>query len=246
MKFILLYCIFSFTFSASGSLSPEDILQKASRRLDGINHEFSVLMETKKGKKNKSIEFKVMVHWPEEGDILRETRILPLNSKKKKPTSYWEQLFKNGRETKRWMSMPITGKLKDVSQKKAGKKSFSFDELEITSDFIQSAHHQIIGEDSVNDTKVIIIESEKSNEKGSTKLWIDTSDYFIHKAEFYSKTGRLYRSIHCLDLLKIEAIQFPSKILVKNLKSKSEIHLAISNFSLNPAFDTSLFTPVKQ
>ncbi len=245
MKFFLICCFLSFTFSQSGALTSIEILQKAASRMDDISHEFSVIMESR-GKKKKRTEFKVLVHWPLNGDILRETRIIPLNSKKKKPTSYWEQLFKNGKDTKRWMTLPITGKLKDVSHKKAGKKSFSFEELEITPAFIQKSIHVVIGEESVNGTLVYLIESEHADGKGSTRLWIDIEDFFIHKAEFYSKTGRLYRTIDCRDLIKIDKIQFPSRILVNNLKSNTEIQLEISQIRINPEFDKTLFIPAKQ
>ena len=249
MKFLLFCFLLDILFSNSDTLSPVDILRKTATRMDGVNHEFSVSMENSK-KKRKKKDFKVLVNWPSEGEILRETLIQTYQDHKKKSSSYWEQKFNNGNITKRWMTMPITGKLKDISHKKAGNNSFSLEELEITNEFIQNYVHTLIDKKILNQESVFVIESEKLDEEertlGTKKLWIDTEGFFIHKAEFYTKTGRLYRSIDCVGYFSIENIQFPSKIMINNLKSKFTIHLEISNIRINPKFDPILFIPSKQ
>ena len=82
--------------------------------------------------------------------------------------------------------------------------------------------------------------------KRSKKIWIDTNDYLIHKAEFYTKSGRLYRSVECTDVQTIEGISFPLKIFVKNLKSKSEIFVQLDKMEINPQFEVGLFIPKDQ
>ena len=77
-------------------------------------------------------------------------------------------------------------------------------------------------------------------------MWIDKENYFIHKAEFYTKSGRLYRSVKCTDIQTVADIAFPNKIFVKDLKSKSEIFVQLDNININPIFETGLFIPKDQ
>ena len=72
------------------------------------------------------------------------------------------------------------------------------------------------------------------------------SDYLIHKAELYTKSGRLYRSVECRDIQTIADIVFPQKIFVKDLKSKSEIFVQLDDIEINPQFETGLFIPKDQ
>ena len=64
--------------------------------------------------------------------------------------------------------------------------------------------------------------------------------------EFYTKSGRLYRSVECTVVQTIEGIAFPSKIFVKDLKSKSEIFVELDKIEINPKFETGLFIPEDQ
>ena len=83
MKFLLFCFLLDILFSNSDTLSPVDILRKTATRMDGVNHEFSVSMENSK-KKRKKKDFKVLVNWPSEGEILRETLIQTYQDDKKK------------------------------------------------------------------------------------------------------------------------------------------------------------------
>ena len=58
-----------------------------------------------------------------------------------------------------------------------------------------------------------VIESNKKDKKGkikeSKKLWIDADTYMILKVEFYTGSGRLFRSIECSDFHYVEDVLFP-------------------------------------
>ena len=111
-----LLSILFFSLLYTANPSAEGILLKTFHRMDGINYSFKMDSE-QSGKKRKEKYFQVSVHWPYQGLILRQTRIASIDSKRKKPSSFWEQRFRDETRTKRWMSLPITGKLKDVSDK---------------------------------------------------------------------------------------------------------------------------------
>ena len=249
MKIITLFIyIASISFVFGEDLSVEEILLSTLHRLDSVNHQFSVnIKET--GKKEKIKNYQISIQWPEKGDILKRTRVKPIQNKRKKPSSIWEHQFKDGRKTKRWMTMPITGKLKDISDKKSTKK-FTLADLKFTEKEIAENEHSILPSEKIGDHSVHVIKSVKKGKNGkvkkSKKIWIDTNDYLIHKAEFYTKSGRLYRSVECTDVQTIEGISFPLKIFVKDLKSKSEIFVQLDKIEINPQFEAGLFIPKDQ
>jgi len=244
---ILIYIVgISFVFAKD--LSVENILSNTFHRLDSVNHQFSVNIK-EMGKKEKITNYQISIRWPINGDIMKEIRVKPIQDKKKKPTSIWEHRFKNGKKAKRWMTMPITGKLKDISHKKPTKE-FTLADLDFTEQDIAENEHSILSSEKIGNYAVYIIESivlgKNGNAEESKKIWIDMSNYLIHKVEFYTKSGRLYRSVACTDIQIIADIPFPQKIFVKDLKSKSEIFVQLDNIEINPQFETGLFTPKDQ
>ena len=227
----------------------EGILLQTFHRMDGINHRFKVDSKIS-GKKEKEKHFQASVHWPTEGNLLRQTRMTSIETKRKKPSSFWEHRFRDKTKIKKWMSFPITGKLKDVSDKKAGKKDFSFAELGITDEDIKSHSHALLTHEQIDTHSAYVIESIEKNKKGkikeSKKLWIDVDSYMILKVEFYTGSGRLYRSVECSDFHYVDGILFSTMIDVQDLKSKKDIKIIIKDIELNPEFDMDIFIPRDQ
>ena len=247
MKFFF-YILFISILCADNQIA-EDILLQAFHRMDGIDHRFKVDSKSS-GKKKKEKHFQASVQWPSGGDILRQIRITSTDSMRKKPSSFWEHRYKYGTKTKKWMSLPVTGKLKDVSDKKTGRKDFSFSELSITYEDIKSHDHILLPQDNVDTLLTYVIESNRKDKKGkikeSKKLWIDADSYMIIKVEFYTGSGRLYRSVECSDFHYVKEILFPMSIYAHDLKSKTEIQITIKDIELNPEFDRDIFIPRDQ
>ena len=248
------FCQYILSISLIASLSAdnqtaEDILLKTFHRMDGIDHRFKVDSKSI-GKKKKEKHFQVSIHWPSDGHLVRKTRVTSILSKRKKPSSFWEHRFRDETKIKNWMSFPITGKLKDVSDKKAGKKDFSFSELEITDKNIKSQSNELLTLEQVDTLTAYVIESIEKNKQGkikeSKKLWIAVASYMILKVEFYTGSGRLYRSVECSDFHYVEEILFPKSIYVKDFKSKTDIQIIIKDIELNPEFDMDIFIPRDQ
>ena len=91
----------------------EDILLKTLHRMDGIDYQLK-LDSKSSGKKKKEYHFQASVHWPSDEKLLRQTRIISIETKQKKPSSFWEHRFKDGTKAKKWISLPVTGKLKEL------------------------------------------------------------------------------------------------------------------------------------
>ena len=247
--YVYLLSVLFISLLCAESQTAEDILFKTFHRMDGINHSFRVYSQSS-GKKKKEKHFQVSIHWPSEGNLISQTRVISLDSKRKKPSSFWVHRFRDGTKTKKWMSMPITGKLKDVSDKKAGKKDFSFSELGVTDEEIKAHDHTLLSKENIDTLLAYVIESKKMNKKGkikeSKKLWIDTGSYMILKVEFYTGSGRLFRSIECSDFHYVEDILFPLMIYIQDLKSKTDAQVTIKDIILNPQFDMDIFIPRDQ
>ena len=231
-----------------GDETVEEILLKTYHRLDSVNHQFTVHFK-QTGKKKKNNHYRVFVNWPEDGEILRETRVEPVQHYRKKPSSFWEHRFRDSRKSKKWITLPVTGKLKDVSKKKS-KKKFSLEDLEFSEEDIKKNDHIILSHEKLNNYSVYVIESVEKGKSGkvkkSKKLWINKENYFIQKVEFYTKSGRLYRSAECKDIQFVEGIAFPSQIFIEDLKSKSQMHLQLADIRINPEFDLNIFIPRDQ
>jgi len=231
------------------SQTAEDILLKTFHRMDGIDHSFRVHSQNS-GKKNNEKYFHASVHWSSEGNIISQIRVMSIDSKRKKASSFWVHSFRDDTKTKKWMSMPITGKLLDVSDKKAGKKEFAFSELGVTDEEIKSHDHTLLHRENIDTLLAYVIESNKKDKKGkikeSKKLWIDADTYMILQVEFYTGSGRLYRNITCSNLQYVEDILFPMSIYVQDLKSKTDIQITIKDIELNPTFDMDIFIPRDQ
>ena len=227
----------------------EDILLKTLHRMDGIDYQLK-LDSKSSGKKKKEYHFQASVHWPAEGKFLCQTRLTAIETKRKKPSSFWENRFRDGTKTKRWLSRPVTGKLKDVSDKKVSKKIFSFSELRVTEAEIRFQTHQLLPQDNIEEFSAYVIKSIKKNNKGdikeSKKLWIEAHSHMILKVEYYTGSGRLYRRVECSNLLYIKEIIFPMSIYVQDLKSKTDIQITLKEIELNPEFDMNIFIPQDQ
>ena len=136
--------------------------------MDGVDHRFKVDSKNS-GKIKKEKHFQVSVHWPSGSKIIRQTRITSIETKRKKPSSFWEHSFRDETKEIKWMSLPVTGKLKDVSDKKAGKKGFSLAELRITKEDIKSNTYQLLPSGKVEQFSAFVIKSIQKSAKGDFK-----------------------------------------------------------------------------
>jgi len=243
---IFSYCI---TMLCADNQTAVDILINVHHHMDGINHSFKVDSKNS-GKNNSENHFQIFVNWPSDGEVIRQIRVTSIDTKKKKLSSYWEHRFRHDSKAKKWMTLPITGKLKDVSNKKSRKKDFSFSELEITQEEIKTNLHYMHPKEQIGDFSAYVVKSIKKNKNGniqkSKKIWIDSASYTILKVEMYTRRDRLFRTIECSNFQYIDKILFPLNITVQDLKSKTDIRVTIKEIELYPEFDKDIFIPQDQ
>ena len=227
-------------------LSANDVLEKVMNRTKGTDHSFQLsIHKQQKGKPDKHQTLKINLHWPPAGELSRMSYVETLAPNNLKGVKFWEHRYKDASPSKRWMTMPITEKLKDVTDKKPNKNEFNFSELEITQAIINNHNNKIIEQSSLNDRDVIILESvQRSKKKVRKKLWIDKDEFFILKAEFYTKSGRKSKTIDLSDLSVKNEITFPQSIHVEDLRKKIVYEVKIKNINLLPIFNVNDFNPM--
>jgi len=245
-KSILLIIIYIMGMLVATELSANDVLEKVMNRTNGIDYSFQLsINKQQKGKPDKYKSLQISLYWPPKGDLSRMSYVETLAPKNLIDVKFWEHRFKDASPSKRWMTMPITGKLKDVTDKKPNKNEFNFSELEITPEIISNHDNKIIAQESLNGRDVIILESvQKSKKRVRKKLWIDASEFFILKAEFYTKSGRKSKTIDMGELSVKKEMTFPQSIHVEDLRKNIIYDVKIENINLSPTFNVNDFNPI--
>ena len=88
-----------------------------------------------------------------------------LGNIKNKPSSFWENHFRDKKTSKRWMSLPITGKLKDIS-----------DKSDFTRHLFNQGYDCYIGQDNdenPNDLECIILQPKKFRSVNEAEITLD-------------------------------------------------------------------------
>lgn len=246
MHIIIKIFIFSIVSLLDASVS-EDILYRVLNRLEKIDHEYQVHYEERA--KNKPIKirfFSTAVHWPNSGDISKKVYLKMLKPKKMKEVQYWEHHFRETDKINKWMTMPVTGDLKDISNKNKKSSSFDLSDIEITEELILTHDTEIVDQKSIESDSLIVIKCIKAKTGSDLEhkmLWVNKKHFFVHKAEFYNNSGKLYKEIQCIDLYKDQDIVFPKEILIKDHKKKKEINIIISDVKFNSNFNLNIFKP---
>ena len=140
----------------------DNILLNVMNRLKGVDKTLFVeLTQEQKGKPLKKQSFISWTHW-DEIDKKKFVKILIKEPSDLAGVMYWSHLDSMKFE-KKWMTMPITGKLKDITDIPPNKDDFDFTELEVSQDDIVNHTNSIISEEILNNREIIIIESKKND-----------------------------------------------------------------------------------
>ena len=238
--FIINCLILSNLFSLEQS-NANSILSTVSTRLEGKDYSFNLqIFKKKRSKKADFRVFKIWVHWPSNSDIYKMSLVKTVLPENLKDVNYLEHRFQNSKLDKRWMTLPITKQIKDVSNKKISKNEFDFSEIEINHSIIDNSTNVIIEEFFFNEHDVWIIKSTNKN-KSYKKFWIDKVDFFIHKIEFYSRRDKLIKIIEFGDLFDFNNIIIPLGIYVNDIKKSTTYNLKIDQFLFNSITDLKIF-----
>ncbi len=248
---LLLLCIISVVLAETESEPvPEDVLTAVMNRMKNTDQTYIIdMIQSQKGKPDIRRKFKTLISQPPSGEVERYIRIEYLFPEDMKGVIFWEHRFADGTK-KRWRTMPITGKLKKldgISDRKLNKNGFSFSDLEITPESISTHTHRFLGYDTLFDRRMIVLESvenDPSRKKPSRKkLWVDEEWNMLRKVIFYNSRGREERVITGDKVIQVDGIPVIQHITVDDLRKKLHIGVEISELTLGPITDQSLFIP---
>ena len=243
MKFSLVklvLCILT-SLSYSAEKSANEIINHVIERFDGINCRFDLaIIKKQKSKPDKSKIYSISIFHPKNDTISRMIRLDTKKPVNLSEVSYWEHNYGIDKRRNRWLTLPITGKLKIIgSDEKIGDDPHIEDILFDLNKVLLNKN-EIINNKIENNISISIIESI-----GSTKqhIWIDDINYRIVKVITYNKYGRVVKELLFSDFNNIDRFSMPNKVDIKDKKRKISYHAKINNFQLVKTFKRNFFQP---
>ena len=238
IKYIFTSLMIIISFLNAQNLADET-LRRLSNHLYGLDRSMIVQSNiVKNGKIKESQKVKISTCWPKKKKEKRLTLVEYLEPKRKIGVKIWEIIHWTKPEGMKWMTMPLTGKLKDISNKKNIKSKFDFSELYFSEEIILNYKNSIL-ENSNN----LIIESVSKNSNQKKLIFINEKNRLIDKVEIYNNKNKLIKSILCEKFDNIDNNIFVSKIIIKDNKKKHEVVINITDFLIENFTDLSIFEP---
>lgn len=239
-KSISIFLILQLAICFSSDIPGSKILEKAIKRLDGIDHTISVDVTTfKKKNDKKSKKINVNVHF---GTDKKTYKMIYLeegsNGSKGRELLIHEYEDKSIRT---WVKYPKSGKIKEIKDKKLSKK-IDISEITIPLSFLDK-QIKILSDDIVNDINCKVVEI--SNEDEKIRFWIDLDDFIIHKKEHYDRKSKLYKVIEYFNLIAPDNIKYYKNIKTKYIKDKTTADLVVNEFKVVDFKDNGIFKAPK-
>lgn len=111
---------------------------------------------------------------------------------------------------------------------------------------VRIAGTETIVQPTMGTVKAIVIEGIARNERApysKIKLWVRATDDLLLRAEFYAKSGLLFRTMVCSDVREIAGAQRPTVLTMKSMDQKNrESIMTIEALQSNPSLSDSVFT----
>jgi len=224
--------------SLQADTNADEMLTIISQHLNGQNR--SMVIESKivkNGDIKKIQNVKVNLYWPENQNINKMAFINFLKPKRKLGVKYWEHQKQNN-IIQKWITMPVTGKLKDITNKKIRKNDFDFSDLQLTKETIINHDNTIL-----DNSKLLIIESISKINQQKKLLYIDKEFNCIQKVETFNKKNKLTKSVECVESKIINNYKIASKVIMEDYKKKHTVDINILNFKFHDFSDKSIFQP---
>ena len=245
LKYIQSISIFLIMQSAisANELSPNEILEKAIKRIDGIDHEMQIQIKSKdKNNKLEKTNLQISVLWQLDQDKYKLIHIKEKPKGKKKGRQLWVHTFKDGKE-KKWIRMPRSGKIKDLTGKKSSQK---VDLSSITMPLsLLKKDLSFLKDDVINGVSCKIVKVK--NKSGYILFWIDPIDYIVHKKQFFDKESKLQKEVLYSELSDSGDIKFYTQEIIKNKKKNSIVEIFVTEFEKKTHEDVNLFNiPLKK
>ena len=240
IKSILIFTIFQLSISSwlSAEITASGLLESSMKRLDGVDHEMNIdIASTKSKDKTENKKFNLSVYWDIDGDPYKKIFIEEVNGKKNSLKA-WTHHHKNDKVGK-WVLLPKSGKVKDVTGKKTSEK-LDMSEVNILPDLLKKKS-KIAGEDSINGISCYMVEVSDDDEM--VKIWIDSTDFIVHKKEYYNKKSKLFKTVKFSGIAEQDEIKYYKEASIYDLKKKNKIDISVKSISKKTFEDIGIFNP---
>ncbi len=238
----ILYPIFALMFLAIGTLeaaTPEEILSKLDRNTFTSSIRYTAQLQISISGKLIKKEFKGYVQGRDKAYM---EFISPKEDSGKRFLKIKDTL---------WMYLPSVGKATRFSGT-AAKGSFmgsdfSYGDAVENEKLAEDYYVTLDGEEAIRGVKCYILKlTLKPDKEGSyfmRRIWVSKNDYSYLKAEYYSKSVTLLKTIDVLESRKIGTQYYPTHVKMENkLRKDTWTEFVLSDVEIGSSFPAEVFT----
>lgn len=238
----ILYPIFALIFLGTGTLeaaTPEEILSKLDRNTFTSSIKYTAQLQISLSGKLVKKEFKGYVQGQDKAYM---EFVSPKEDSGKRFLKIKDTL---------WMYLPSVGKATRFSGA-AAKGSFmgsdfSYGDAVENAKLAENYYVTLDGEETVRGVKCYILKlTLKPDKEGSyfmRRIWVSKDDYSYLKAEYYSKSVTLLKTIDVLESKKIGSQYYPTHVRMENkLRKDTWTEFKISDVQIGISIPPNVFT----
>ncbi len=231
---------------SSDKLTANQFVENSIKRLDNIDCKMIINGKSIEGKgKEEKTSFEIYIHWVPESENLetyKKIYIKELVEEGKKGKKLWVH-FRKDKKDKKWMMLPRSGKIKDITDKKSSQKV----DLSSISFPLETLKNEMVFLDDEKVNEVLCKVVEIKDEDGNIRLWIDPVDFLIHKKVYYNKKSEVSREATFSDLIEYEGLKFYKKESIYNIRKETTVEMSLKEFEKTTFDNLDKFnTPLKK
>lgn len=122
----------------------------------------------------------------------------------------------------------------------------SYEDMTESGSILDDYSAKLLGKETVDGTQVFKLEltgRRKDLAYPKEIVWVDATDYFVRKAEYYAVSGKLLKEMSVSDVLRKSGKVFPSRTVMQDkLKKESKTEFLLKDISINLRLDAKLFS----
>ena len=165
--------------------------------------------------------------------MIRIDTIKPLNLS---DVSYWEHDYVEGDLVKRWFTLPLTGKLKEVKGDDKPSGDFNLNDIMIDLNDVLNKSNVVIQTSS--DISII-----KIGGKVKQHISIEMDTYRILEVEIFNKYNRVVKEIKFTKYFNLDNFLIPQLIEIDDKKKKVNFIVTLEGFKKMNNFSETFFLP---
>lgn len=253
IKLVIMFLIYLFPISPFPSLAQElnglQIMVIEDNREDGDDQNSSSLFHliNKRGQKRLRDTVRRWKDYDGKKGFDEKTIIFFQSPPEVQGTGFLNWSYPDiNKDDDQWLYLPALRKIKRIS---ASDKEDSFMGTDFTFDDmgdreVEEDTHKLIRQDTFEGNKCFIVEStpkEKNYIYSKKLVWVINGEWIIPKTEYYNRKGKLLKHLH-VQWHKVQGIWSWKDVVMKNVQTGHQTHIAVKDTKFNLGFKDALFT----